>query len=461
MPNSTPGSEAQKAPSTPSEGSGLNRSSVRSADDLEARLEARTARAGVVGLGYAGLPLAVEIARSGFAVSGVDTNAGKVNSINAGRSHVPDVDSGLLDELVSSSLLAAGSDYSALSGCDAVSICVPTPLRKTKDPDLTHVLGAVKGLARHLSAGTLVILESTTYPGTTQDAVLPILRESGLEVGEDFFLCYSPERVDPGNPDYGTREIPKIIGGVTPRCLRMGQAFYSRIMDDVVPVSSPLAAETAKLLENTFRMVNIGLVNETAILCDRLGIDVWEVIEAAGTKPFGFMPFYPGPGLGGHCIPVDPHFLSWKSRQAGYEPRLIQLASEINGDMPRFIVARIQSALNDASKPVRGSRVHLVGVAYKPNVSDTRESPAIDVAALLRGMGASVTYSDPLVPSLRVGRATMSRMDLLTAASKSDISVILTHHDAVDHRSLLEAAPLVFDTRNVLNGVQSANLIRL
>ena len=434
---------------------------MRLVTELEERLATGQVRAGIVGLGYAGLPLAVEVARSGFQVFGVDTDLAKVDSVNAGESYSPDVDGGVLADLVNSSRLSASAEYAELAWCEAVSICVPTPLRKTKDPDLTHVLGAVESLAEHLQAGTLVILESTTYPGTTEEAVLPVLQQSGLRVGEDFFLCYSPERVDPANAEFGTKNIPKIIGGVTPECLRLGTTYYRQVMDQVVAVSSTLAAETAKLLENTFRMVNIGLVNETAILCDRLGIDVWEVIEAASTKPFGFMPFFPGPGLGGHCVPIDPHFLTWKSRRAGYEPRLVQLASEINGDMPRHIVARIQTALNDAGKPVRGSRVHLVGVAYKRNVADTRESPAIDIVALLARMGAVVTYSDPFVTDLRVGSLALSRRDLLPTAARADIAVIITDHDGVDYPGLLNTASLVFDTRNALSGVQSNNLLRL
>ncbi len=403
----------------------------------------------------------MELARSGFAVVGVDTDPVKVAALNSGHSYIRDIASDLLDDLVTSSRLRATSDYAELESCDAVSICVPTPLRKTRDPDLTHVLEAARALSKHLRSGALVVLESTTYPGTTEDAVLPILEESGLRAGKGFFLCYSPERVDPGNAEYGTRNIPKLIGGVTPHCLRMGRAYYGRVMDKLVPVSSTLAAETAKLLENTFRMVNVGLANETAILCDRIGIDVWEVIDAAATKPFGFMPFYPGPGLGGHCVPVDPHFLSWKSRQTGYEPRLIQLASEINGGMPRHVVSKIQSALNDRCKPVRASRVHLVGVAYKPNVADTRESPAKDVAALLAQMGAAVTYSDPHVRSLRVGSRTLERGELLESAKRSDIAVVLTDHSGVDYRALLAASPLLLDTRNVLKGATAPNLLRL
>ncbi len=429
--------------------------------DLEERFATRTARCGVVGLGYAGLPLAIEIARAGFAVTGLDADRAKVAALEAGRSHVTDVESEWIRELADSGQLRLTADFADLEECNAVSVCVPTPLRKTRDPDLTHVLRATRDLSRHMGRGTLVILESTTYPGTTEEAVLPILEESGFTVGKDFFLCYSPERVDPGNAEFGTRNIPKVIGGTTQSCLRMGQAYYGRVMDELVPVSSTLAAETAKLLENTFRMVNIGLANETAILCDRLGIDVWEVIDAAATKPFGFMPFYPGPGLGGHCVPLDPHFLSWKSRQTGYEPRLIQLASEINGAMPRHVVGKIQSALNDRSKAVRGSRVHLVGVAYKADVADTRESPARDIAALLAALGADVAFSDPHVSALVVGPLSLSRSPLLDTARVSDISVIVTNHGGVDYRGLATVAPLVLDTRNVLNGVTAPNLLRL
>lgn len=425
------------------------------------RFEAGTARAGVVGLGYAGLPLAVEIARSGFSVMGVDIDPARVDAVNAGRSYIRDVSSDLLQELVTSSRLRATSSYSELASCHAISICVPTPLRKTRDPDLTHVMEAVRAVSRNMRRGALVILESTTYPGTTDEAVQPLLEDSGLRVGEGFFLCYSPERVDPANTEYGPRNIPKIIGGVTPGCLQMGQAFYGQVVETLVPVSSTLAAETAKLLENTFRMVNVGLANETAILCDRLGIDVWEVIDAAATKPFGFMPFYPGPGLGGHCVPVDPHFLSWKSRQTGYDPRLIRLASEINGDMPRYVVARIQDSLNRRSRPVRGSNIHLVGVAYKPDVSDTRESPARDIAVMLRQMGATVRYSDPHVRELSVRDWTLERGDPIELAMRADIVVVLTDHRGVDYRSLLEVSPLLLDTRNVLKGVRAPNLLRL
>ncbi len=415
----------------------------------------------MVGLGYAGLPLAVEVALAGFTVVGIDTDPERVAATNAGRTDVTDVDPAVLLQLVESGRLRATGDYAEATSCDAVSICVPTPLRKTRDPDLTHVFAAAEALARRLHPGCLVILESTTYPGTTQEAVLPIFEREGLEAGKSLYLCFSPERVDPANRTYRTKNIPKVIGGVTPACLSMGQTYYSQVMDEVVAVSSTLAAETTKLLENTFRMVNIGLANETAVLCDRLDIDVWEVIEAAATKPFGFMPFFPGPGLGGHCVPVDPHFLAWKSKQAGYEPRLIQLASEINGAMPRHVVSRIQAALNDRRMPVRGSRVHLVGAAYKRNVGDTRESPALDIAALLDMAGAEVTYSDPYVPSLQAGPVELEAVDPAEGARCADIVVILTDHDCVDHLAVLESAPLVLDTRNVLRGVQAPNLLRL
>lgn len=428
---------------------------------LETRFASRKALAGVVGLGYAGLPLALEIAHSGFRVIGVDTDHMRVKAVNSGASYIGDIPQSLIGECVASSSLQARTDFAALEQCDVISICVPTPLKKTRSPDLTHVVQATRSLSCYVKNGALVILESTTYPGTTEEAVLPILEESGRRVGDDFFLCYSPERVDPGNVEFGTKNVPKVISGVTSKCLRMGQAFYGCVMDTLVPVSSTAAAETAKLLENTFRMVNVGLANETAILCDRIGIDVWEVIDAAATKPFGFMPFYPGPGLGGHCVPVDPHFLSWRSRQTGYEPRLIQLASEINREMPRYIVARIQSALNDRCKSVNGSRIHLVGVAYKPEVSDTRESPAVDIARILDHMGASLTYSDPHVPDFRVGDVELKRGPLLACAVQSDIAVLLTNHKGVDYSALLDACPQLLDTRNAFRGVTAPNLLRL
>jgi UDP-N-acetyl-D-glucosamine dehydrogenase len=334
-------------------------------------------------------------------------------------------------------------------------------LRKTKDPDMSFIADASREIARHLHAGMLVILESTTYPGTTDEFVLPMLEESGLRVGEDFFLCFSPERVDPGNPKFQTRNIPKVVGGVTPACTELGSLFYSQALETVVPVSSTQVAEMVKLLENTFRMINIGLVNEMALMCDRMGINVWEVIEAASTKPFGFMPFYPGPGLGGHCIPVDPFYLSWKTRQAGIEARFIELAGYINGQMPMFVVDKIFRALNEHGKPVKGSRVHLLGMAYKRDIDDVRESPALDIALLLRKLGARVTYSDPYVPVVRLDHGDLRSEDLLPAVRGADCVVIVTDHGNVDYTAVVAEAKLIVDTRNVLKGRSGDQIVRL
>ncbi len=357
---------------------------VSSAQRLSERIKTRKARLGVLGLGYVGLPLAVELARAGFEVVGIDPQQEKVTRCNDGESYIRDVQSETLRELVDSGKLWATTDLSIISELDTVDICVPTPLRKTKDPDMTFVIAATEAIAENLHPGLLVMLESTTYPGTTDELILSRLSQSGLKVGEDFFLCFSPERVDPGNPTHHTRNIPKVVGGVTPQCTELGVLFYQQALDKVVRVSSTRVAEMVKLLENTFRMINIGLVNELAMVCERMKIDVWEVIDAAATKPFGFMPFYPGPGLGGHCIPIDPFYLSWKSKEAGMEARFIELAGYINARMPEFVVDKIRNALNDHAKPVRGSRVHIVGVAYKRDVPDVRESPALDVILLLQ-----------------------------------------------------------------------------
>jgi len=350
-----------------------------------------------------------------------------------------------------------------LADCDAISVCVPTPLRKTKDPDLSYILESAEALAPHLKKGALVILESTTYPGTTEEAFLPILETGGKKVGEDFFLCFSPERVDPGNEKYRTRQIPKVIGGVTPACTKIGAAYYGRVMDTVIPVSSTRVAEMVKLLENTFRMINIGLANEMALMCDRLGIDVWEVIDAAATKPFGFMPFYPGPGLGGHCIPVDPHYLSWKIKQSGYEPRFIALASEINGRMPEFIVEKVQGALNNASKSVKGSKIHVLGVAYKRDISDVRESPALDIIALLRRLGGEVTYSDPFVPKIDFdsGSGSLESCPLFPAVEQADCVLVVTDHTGVDYAAVVEKSALIVDSRNALKKFSDDKIVRL
>ena len=354
---------------------------------LAEKIRTRRARVGIVGLGYVGLPLAVEFARAGFTVTGIDISKAKTERVNAGDSYVGDIPSSTLAPLVESGKLRATTDFSTVLELDTINICVPTPLRKTKDPDMSYIVASCQEIARHFHAGMLVILESTTYPGTTDELVLPMLSKSGLEAGRDFFLCFSPERVDPGNPKYQTANIPKVVGGCTAACTEMGRLFYAQALEHVVPVSSTQVAEMVKLLENTFRMINIGLVNEIAMMCDRIGINVWEVIDAAATKPFGFMPFYPGPGLGGHCIPIDPFYLSWKTKQAGIEARFIELAGYINGQMPHFVVDKVQNALNDAGKPVKGSRIHVMGVAYKRDIDDMRESPALDIMMLLERRG--------------------------------------------------------------------------
>jgi UDP-N-acetyl-D-glucosamine dehydrogenase len=427
---------------------------------LEEKIASRRARVGIVGLGYVGLPLAVEFAKAGFAVTGIDLSEEKTKRVNAGDSYVGDIPSKVLGPLVESGKLRATADFSAVLELDTINICVPTPLRKTKDPDMSYIVSATQEIARHFHAGMLVILESTTYPGTTDELVLPMLSKSGLQVGKDFFLCFSPERVDPGNPKYQTANIPKVVGGCTPACTEMGRLFYSQALQKVVPVGSTQVAEMVKLLENTFRMINIGLVNEMALMCDRMGINMWEVIDAAATKPFGFMPFYPGPGLGGHCIPIDPFYLSWKTRQAGIEARFIELAGYINGQMPHFVVDKVQNALNEAGKPVKGSHIHVMGVAYKRDIEDMRESPALDVMMLLARRGGRITYSDPHVPKLRVEGENWQSMPEETAA-QADCVVIVTDHSAFDYKALVERAAVIVDTRNALKGVQSPKIVRL
>lgn len=429
--------------------------------ELAEKIRNRTARVSVVGLGYVGLPLAVEFARAGFAVTGIEADPEKVRRVNAGDSYVLDVPSAALAPLVAGGRLRATTDYACLAEADTVNICVPTPLRKTKDPDMSYIDAACRQIARYLHPGMLVILESTTYPGTTDEFVLPMLERDQLRVGRDFFLCFSPERVDPGNRQYQTRNIPKVVGGITAACTELGALFYAQAVEKVVPVSSTRVAEMVKLLENTFRMINIGLVNEIALMCDRMGIDVWEVIEAAATKPFGFMPFYPGPGLGGHCIPIDPFYLSWKTKQAGIEARFIELAGYINGQMPHFVVEKVQNALNDRSKPVRGSRIHVVGVAYKRDIDDTRESPALDIMHLLKRRGAHLSYTDPFVPRLVVDGEEMTSRELEPAAAEADCVVIVTDHSSVDYRRLVECARLVVDTRNATRGIVSEKIVKL
>src|SRR5271157_419368 len=418
-------------------------------ETLAEKIRSRRARVGIVGLGYVGLPLAVEFARAGFSVTGIDVSEEKARRVNAGDSYVGDIPSATLGPLVDAGKLRATADFDAVKELDTINICVPTPLRKTKDPDMSFIVSACQEIARRFHPGMLVILESTTYPGTTEELVRPMLTQPGLEVGRDFFLCFSPERVDPGNPKFQTVNIPKVVGGCTPACTEMGRLFYSQALEHVVPVSSTLVAEMVKLLENTFRMINIGLANEMALMCDRMRIDVWEVIDAAATKPFGFMPFYPGPGLGGHCIPIDPFYLSWKTRQAGIEARFIELAGYINGQMPHFVVEKVQNALNDLGKPVKGTRIHIMGVAYKKDIDDLRESPALDVMLLLQRRGAVVSYSDPHVPALRVEGLELDAAGQEEAAA-ADCVVIVTDHSSFDYKALVERAALIVDSRNAL-----------
>ena len=432
------------------------------AETLLARIRAKEARVGVIGLGYVGLPLAVELAHAGFTVTGFDVDSSKAEEINAGRSYIPDVSEGDVAATVKSGKLTATTDMTQLGAMDAIDICVPTPLRKTKDPDLSYVVLAVEAVAATLRAGQLVILESTTYPGTTDEVVQPMLEETGLAADVDFFLAFSPERVDPGNQQFTTKNIPKIVGGVGPNSTEVACALYSATVQHVVPVSSTRVAEMVKLLENTFRAVNIGLVNEIALMCHKMDIGVWEVIDAAKTKPFGFMPFYPGPGLGGHCIPIDPFYLSWKARQTGFECRFIELAGQINSSMPEYVVERVAEALNSARKPINGSRIHLVGVAYKRDVNDMRESPALDVLDILRKRGAELTYTDPWVPELVYAGDTMSSVDLAAAlVEPPDCAVICTDHTGTDYDALVASGTLIVDTRNALKDRRDATIFRL
>ncbi len=429
--------------------------------DLVHRIAARQARVGVIGLGYVGLPLAAAFARAELPTLGFDVDAARVRAIRRGESYIADVAADV-ETAVEAGALSATTDFAALAGVDAVAICVPTPLDEAGAPDLSCVAAAVEQVAASLRAGQLVVLESTTWPGTVDEVVRPRLEAGGLRAGADFLLASSPERVDPGSRAWTMRNIPRVVGGVDARSTEAAAALYRQIVDTVVPVSSPRVAEMSKLVESTFRAVNIGLVNELALMSRELGIDIREVIEAAQTKPFGFMAFHPGPGPGGHCIPVDPFYLSWKARRHGFESRFIELAGRVNAAMPRHVVERVAEALNSRSRAVRGSRVHLLGVAYKPNVGDVRESPALDVAALLLERGAAVTYSDPFVPSARAGAVTMEAVAVERAlADGVDCAVITTDHDGVDYRAVADRAPLVVDTRNALAGVDAAHVFRL
>src|SRR5690349_10644542 len=426
------------------------------ADPLREKLRTRRARTGVVGLGYVGLPLAVELAKAGFHVTGIDLDPRKVQSIGEGRSYIPDVATADVRDLHAKGLLDATTDFAIVKELDTVNICVPTPLRKTKDPDMSYIVSAVEGIAKYLHPGMLIVLESTTYPGTTDEVVQPMLEATGLKAGVDFFLAFSPERVDPGNPTFQTHNVPKVVGGFTPTCAELARELYGSAIETIIPVSSTRVAEMVKLLENTFRAVNIGLVNELALMCDRMNIDVWEVVDAARTKPFGFMAFYPGPGLGGHCIPIDPFYLSWKAKQSGFDPRFIELAGHINGAMPEYVVGKVAEALNTKRKSINGANVLIAGVAYKRDIDDMRESPALDVMGLLRDKGATVSYVDPYVPEVHA-REWSGRVDVKSedpskiSYGRYDCIVIVTDHKTFDYDAMVAEADLVVDTRNAIH----------
>jgi len=425
-------------------------------DSLESRIANHQAHVVVVGLGYVGLPLAVGFAKIGFNVTGFDIDEARVKNINAGKSDIADVTNQELKPHVDSGKLKATTDSAVIAKADCVSICVPTPLSKTKDPDVSFILNAVGRIKEHLHKNMLVVLESTTYPGTTEELIRPMLEETGLVVGKDFYLAFSPERVDPGNPVYQTGNTPRIVGGTTMECSRIAKLFYEQSIEKVHAVSSTQAAEMVKLLENTFRSVNIGLVNEVALMCDRLGLNVWEIIDAAASKPFGFMPFYPGPGLGGHCIPIDPHYLSWKLKSLNYYARFIELAGDINSRMPEYVVERVGRTLNEAKKAIAGAKILALGVAYKRDISDVRESPALDVIRLLQNRGAKVEYADPYVPEIKTDNGSMKRVKLTPERlKKCDCAVILTDHTDFDFEMVVRNAPLVFDTRNATRDIHA------
>jgi UDP-N-acetyl-D-glucosamine dehydrogenase len=443
-------------------------------DDLIKKLQNKTARIGILGMGYVGMPLAVVFAEKGFTVLGIDPDLRKTEVFNKGISYIQDIPSETVARLQKDGKLSMTTDFSALADMDAVSICVPTPLRQTGDPDMSFILSATEQLAKYVHPGMVVVLESTTYPGTTRELMAPMLTvsqdgEAGLKVGEDLFICFSPERVDPGREDWTTYNTPKVLGGMTNACVEVATAWYEGAIKTIVPVSSPEAAEMAKLLENTFRMINIAMVNELALMCERLGVDVWEVIDAAASKPFGFMKFTPGPGLGGHCIPIDPLYLSWKMKALNYNAKFIELASEINTNMPRYVVSRVLEALNDRGKTLKGNKVLVLGVAYKPDIDDVRESPALDVIALLRKKGAIVEYHDPHIPHLHHEHEgwkmqSIADADLMKSVKTADAVIIVTNHSSYDYAAIIDAASFIFDSRNALSafgGKDNQKVVRL
>jgi UDP-N-acetyl-D-glucosamine dehydrogenase len=426
------------------------------------KIDNLSARVAVIGLGYVGLPLAAEYANAGYQVTGFDVSREKIDHIHKHASYILDVTSEDLKKLVESGNLKGTNDFSLLSEMDTINICVPTPLRKTKDPDVSFIVEAVERIEKMLRKGQLIILESTTYPGTTNELILPMLERKGLRVGKDFFLAFSPERVDPGNESFITKNIPKVVGGVTPQCTRLAERLYSKCISKVVPVSSTYVAEMVKLLENTFRAVNIGMVNEIALMCNHMGINVWEVIDAAATKPFGFMPFYPGPGLGGHCIPIDPFYLSWKAKMTGFEARFIELAGQINKDMPFYVVHKITDALNDYQKSVKGSRILITGVAYKKDIDDVRESPALDIIEILQAKGAEISFYDPYVMNLQVKDQLLISRELNPATlGEFDCVAIITDHTSVDYDMIAKHSKVIVDTRNALKDHRAKNIYRI
>ena len=430
--------------------------------ELESKIRSRQATVGIIGLGYVGLPLALSLTEVGYRVKGLDVDPERVRAIQNGHSYITDVSDVELAQATADRRFIATSDFQSIGMLDAIIICVPTPLRKTKDPDMSYVMAAADAIASGLRRGQLVILESTTYPGTTEELILARFEETGLHIGEDFFLAYSPERIDPGNKEFPTRNIPKVVGGITTQCASLAGLLYSQCMQQVHIVSSTRVAEMVKLLENSFRSVNIALANEFALLCSHMKIDVWEVIKAASTKPFGFMPFYPGPGLGGHCIPIDPMYLVWKARVDGFDPRFIELADKINSNMPRFVTQRAMELLNQKGKSLKGSRIHLLGVAYKRDTGDFRESPALEIMKLCLAAGATISYSDPFIERLTFQGHRYESMPLCPEVLWScDLAMIITDHSQVDYSCVVKEAPLVFDTRNATQGLHAENLVRL